>query len=68
MSKITLSVDHPTEVQVGDKLFALWEGDDGSLYIEAPGRRGLTVAVSDDDESQVSATGLWVNVDLLPEE
>lgn len=70
MSTVIISADsnQATEVQCGDKLFHLYRGEDGTLYIEAPGRRYLEITISDDDEAQVTARGLWANVDVAPEE
>lgn len=62
MATITLNKEHATPVRVGSHLFNLWEGDDGGLYIEAPDWSGLTVTVSDDDESEVKVSGAWLTV------
>ena len=65
MSTVVVGEDE-VELQVGDKLFHICRGDDGSLYVEAVGPRGIEVTVSDDDECQVTAIGTWVNIDLVP--
>lgn len=67
MSTVIVEKDKEVELQVGDKLFHICQGDDGTLYIEAAGGRYIEVAVSDDDECQVTAIGTWVNIDLAPE-
>jgi hypothetical protein len=64
MSTVILDKEHSAKVQCGDNLFHLYQGDDGTLCIEAPGRCGLEVSISDDDDEQVTARGLWVNIDI----
>lgn len=68
MSTVIVTKDKEIELDVGGKLFHVCQGDDGTLYIEAVGSYNLEVSISDDDECQVTAHGLWVNIDLLPTE
>ena len=67
MSTVIVEQDNEIELQVGDKLFHICQGEDGTLFIEAVGPQGIEVTVSDDDECQVKAIGTWVNIDLVPE-
>ena len=67
MATLILSKDHATIVRAGGRLFNLWEGNDGGLYIETPDRDGLTVTVSDDDESEITASGMWLTIRPLKE-
>ena len=66
MSTVIVEQDNEIELQVGNKLFHICQGEDGTLFIEAAGSRGIEVTVSDDDD-QVTAIGGWVNIDLAPE-
>jgi len=59
--------EHPTQIQVGDKLFDLYQGDDGTLYIEGSEDERLEFTISDNDESVVTAIGFWVNIDFAKE-
>lgn len=62
MATLVLSKEHATTVQVGDRLFDLWEGEDGGFYIETPDHDGLAVTISDEDESEVVASGMWLTI------
>ena len=68
MSTIIVEKQQDVELKVGDNLFHISQGDDGTLYIEAVGPGRLEVNVSDDDECQVVAIGGWVNIDVLAAE
>lgn len=62
MSKITLQVTNATLVQCGENLYALFQSEDGQLYIEAETSETLKVTVSDDGDCPVVAQGTWINV------
>lgn len=62
MSTVILKRGTATEVQCAAGIFHLYEGDDGSLYVEAPNVSGIKITVSDDHDAEVTATGLWVNI------
>ncbi len=66
MTAIVLDKATPTIVSCGGKTYKLYEGDDGTLYIESgEGRLQLEIVVSDDDDAQVTAHGMWANIEVL---
>lgn len=67
MSTVIVEKNTEIELKVGDKLFNICQGDDGTLFVAAVGALGIEVTVSDDDDAQVTAIGSWVNIDLAPE-
>lgn len=70
MAEAVLELDGmPLVLHVGGKVFDLYHGQDGTLYIEASGDERLHIVVSDEDMSEATVDGLWANIDLvLPEE
>lgn len=64
MVTVNLSKEHALEVSCQAGIFYIYEGDDGTLYVEAAGDHELAIVVSDYDETSVDCRGQWINVTL----